>query len=128
MNSAEGYRLVQCCEPAAVRGGERKEIGVGDLSMAMEASVVDEVLVEQAHRTRPKLVIVGCRGAGQLSDRLRRGHRAGVSGLADDSNEAVLSYCTGRPAVHDLGVDPPANALVVDVIAVQQRNQDINVQ
>jgi hypothetical protein len=38
-------------------------------------------------------------------------------------------FCViARPAVHDLGVDPTTNALVVDVIAVQQRNQDSDVQ
>src|SRR5271166_297727 len=96
--------------------------------MPVQARVVDKLVVEQADRTWPVLVMFGRCGACQPADRLSRWHRAGVSRLADDSNEAVLSYCTRCPAVDDLGVDPPASTLVVDVIAVEQCDKHIDVQ
>lgn len=96
--------------------------------MPVQPRVVDKLVVEQADRTWPVLVMFGRRGACQPDDRLGRRRWAGVSTLADDSTEAVLSYCTRRPAVDDLGADPPANTLVVDVIAVEQCDKDIDVQ
>src|SRR5271166_387471 len=67
-------------------------------------------------------------GACQPAVRLGRWHWAGVSRRADESEEAVFRYCTRCPAVDDLGVDPPASTLVVDVIAVEQCDKHIDVQ
>ncbi|CPA46222.1 Uncharacterised protein [Mycobacterium tuberculosis] len=46
---------------------------------------------------------------------------AGIARLADDADEPVLGDRTGSPSPLDLPGDPRSGALVVDVIAVQQR-------
>lgn len=50
------------------------------------------------------------------------------TGLTDNADEAVLGYRAGRPAVNNLGVEPLANAPVIDVIAVEERDQNVDVQ
>jgi hypothetical protein len=78
------------------------------LAMPVQPRVIGQLVVEQAHRTRPELMMFGGGGAGQSCDRLRRRNRAGIPGLADDPDEAVLSDRARRPAVDDLGTEPCA--------------------
>src|SRR5204862_2614036 len=66
--------------------------------------------------------------AGQPLDGQARRYRAGVARLADDPHEAVLRDSAGCPAMPDFGTDPVAGAFVIDMVAVQQGYQDVDVK
>ena len=56
------------------------------------------------------------------------GHGARVARLAEDTDEAVLGDGAGRPAVADLLLEPSSALLVQDVIAIQEGQQNVDVE
>src|SRR5262249_34349516 len=127
-DGAECDRLFEGDEPAVVCGGQCEQVGVGDLLGPVYPPAVDERAVEQADRARPELVVLEARGAGEQVHGLAWWDGAGIAGLADDPHEAVLGDRARGPAVLYLGVDPVAGELVIDMVAVEQSQQDVDVQ
>lgn len=121
VHGGNGYRLVEGDEAAFVSRGQREQIGVGDLAVAVEAGPVDRVAVEKAGITRPELVMRPGTGMREQFDGLGRRDGARIARLADDAHETVLGDGAGGPPRTDLVIEPARCPLVIDVIAVQKR-------
>ena len=124
----ERDRPVEGHESAAMGDRQREEVGVGDLAGAVNSRPVEDLLVEQAQLARPELMVLALRGARQAGDRERRRHRARIPRLADHAHEAVLGQCARSPAVMNLRPEPEAGPGVIDVIRIEERDEDVDVE
>ena len=70
----------------------------------------------------------GFRGVGQSPDGIPRRHRAGIAWLAADSHEAVLCDGARRPAVSNLVLEPVSGLFMLDVVAIQQSEEHVDVE
>jgi len=86
----------------------------------MHPGAVDDLGVEHADGTSPELVVSGAGSSGKQVNCLARGNRIGVTGLADDADEAILGDRARCPTMLDLAVEPVARSPVVDVITVEK--------
>jgi hypothetical protein len=64
----------------------------------------------------------------QHVDQHTQGLRAAVAWLAHDAQNAILSQRTAGPSERNVVFQPKRGTLVVDVVAVMQGNQHIDVE
>ena len=92
--------LVEGDEAAAVPDCQGQQVGIGDLAVAQHVLPVQCARGGQAGIVRPEPVLRSCTGFGQPSCHLGRGKgAAGVGGLRQDADAAVLGDRAGSPAV-----------------------------
>src|SRR2546421_6023840 len=127
-NTANRYRLVERDEAAFICCSQGEQVGVGHLLGSMYPRAVEYCRIEDAHRAGPILMVFGSRGLSEQIKSLTGWNRAGVAGLADDPHESVLGDRAGGPPVFNLVADPRAGSPVVNVIAVEERQQHVDIQ
>ena len=105
----------------ASTAGRRKgeQVRIGDLARPKQTEPVNDPRVEDAHVTRPGLVMFALARLSQEFDRLSSWDRAWVARLASDAHNAVLGNWARRPAGPNLKVKPFGGPSVVDVVAVE---------
>jgi hypothetical protein len=106
MHCAQGDRPVEGGEATVIGYCQGEEVGIGHLTWPMDPCPVDHTKVENADGVWPKLMMFGACRLGQQADCHGDGHRAWIAGLADDSNESVLSQGAGCPPPLDLPLQP----------------------
>jgi hypothetical protein len=115
-------------EPAVVADRKGKQIEVGHLFWPMNPGAVEHGIIEQADVAGPELMMRGNAGLTQQRERLRRRYGTWIARLADDPDKAVLRHWTRRPSVHDLRVKPLPGPAVVNMVCVDERQQDVDVE
>ena len=128
VHRGQGHGLVEGDEAPAMRYSYRKQVSIGHLAWPVQAGAVHDLRVEHADITRPERVVSAAAGSAQQVDSLRRRNRARVAGLTDDPHEAVFRDRSRRPPRCDFAVEPVTGTTMIDVIAVEQRQKDIDVE
>jgi len=98
------------------------------LSWTVQAVAIDDARVEHADIASPERVMDAVAGTAQQLNCLAGRDGAGVAGLADDTHETVLCDGTGRPPGCNLLIEPPGGPVMVNVVAVEEREQHVYIE
>lgn len=116
--------------PDAIDRRSCEEVCVGDLAVAVQPGPVDHGSVEQARRARPELVMFAHGRRGEQGNSFGWRDRARIPRLADDADEAILCDRARRPttALTDVALHPSTGVPMVDGIAAEEGDQDVDVE
>ena len=117
---------VKGCQLASIPCGQRKQVGIGDLGGPQQPRWVHFRRIEQPDVIRPK----GMPGqfaqrAQNLRYHCRRSWRVCISRAANDSQNGVFRYGTGRPLFAANAPEPAMCQLMMDVPVINQSDQHI---
>jgi len=127
-NGIERNRAVEGDEPASLRGRERKEVDIRNLARSVEMRAIDRFVVEQTHVAGPVRVMPAPRRRSQQIGRLGGGDPIRITRLTHHAHHSVLRDGAGSPSVSNLALEPGASQIVMDVVAVEQRHHDVDVE
>ena len=120
--------MIRCDQAPAVVQGQRQQVHVGQLARAVDVGVVEVPAIEQADVVGPELVKTRGRGLRQHGREYGQGLRVGVTRLAHDAQATVLPQRATGPALFDMRLQPAGGFGVMDVVAVVQGNQHVDVE
>ena len=104
--------MIRCDQAPAVVQGQRQQVHVGQLARAVDVGVVEVPAIEQADVVGPELVKTRGRGLRQHGREYGQGLRVGVT----------------RLALFGMRLQPAGGFGVMDVVAVVQGNQHVDVE
>lgn len=122
------YTLVETHQASPMLHGERQQIQIGELRVTMHLHGIEMGLAQQAERVRPELVVRCGGGALQHHHKLMKGLSMGVGRLAHDAQAAILCKWAARPAICDVGFEPGGCPKMMNMVAVVQGNQYVDIQ
>lgn len=126
---AERYRAIEGCETAAHADRQAQEIHVGQLTMTAYEGRLENLVISKRDGGRPERVVIACAEPPQSFYQFRRPSRGGTVGRTRDySNESIFRDRTRRPAIGAVIGKPVVGELVMNVIGIEERDEQIDVE
>jgi len=125
---ADRYPLIQGHQSSLVFDRQGQEVQIRQLPRAVNVSMLKVQGIQEADLIRPKCMVCCPRGVLQHPDQHGHGLGAAVTGLTHDAKAPILGQCTGGPSVLKMVLKPLRSTNMVNVVAIVQGNQDIDVE
>lgn len=127
-NGIKGNTPIQGDKTPALLDGERQQIGIGYMPRTQNPLPHQVSRLQQADGVSPECVrrVLGrfCKSLGHCCG----GNRIGITRLRKDTDTSVLSDWARSPTFINMAGKPICYKIMMQVTAVKQRDQDVNVQ
>lgn len=124
-----GNAPVEGCEHTSSSLRKREQVDVGNLPVRCRHGSLEQPRVPKRDVVIPEdMTAAGAERAETLDDPGRRLMNTAVGRSRKDANETVLRQRAGGPPAGAIGREPPVGGFVMDVVRIEQRHQNIDVQ
>jgi hypothetical protein len=121
--------LIKSGKLAIASDGQRQQIAVGDLSGVQQPNGVNPILIQKIDVGRPENMTRESAQVAQVGDNAGGSATGvGIAGVAQDPRDCGLGKRTARKGVLTVFREPGVRPIVMDVVGVQERDEDVDVQ
>lgn len=123
-----GNAAIEGYQPAAILDGKTKQIRIGDLLWAENATAIEEFIIDDGDVVGPENVTRFCGLSTYQCHSIDNAAGPRITHPRNHADESILRKRATRPAVGAVGAPPSERADMMDMLGVEKREQHIHVE